>query len=279
MIGGILAAICLAFLMTLTVFAAGACSLGDAIVGGFCESEHDQRTLSASCDRTIEGHNCETNPTCCFGCTATGKCTGAGCEWVDSYIQVTCSCVCEEKNQLSCNDNDRTGCVCPNKEFNDPAFVTYFPTEAQCDTAKSAGGADFGGGGWTCTSSLQPAACTTGDAGETFDDANAACNKAVGTYTDAAADGLVDCKALKSQTASGQTWLNTGCESDGIVATADTGEEEADGSHYCEYSGIASFLVFLHLGVVIAISVGGCCVVCCGKGPDDGDDDDGKSDE
>jgi hypothetical protein len=274
MIGGIIAAICLGLLMVATVFASAFCAAGDGIMQAFCNSEHDTRTGASGCNREVDGHNCATGDdvTCCFGCTTTGDCTGKGCEWVAEYSKISCNCNCEEKDQVNCNDQtdgSHANCVCP----------SVFADESTCDAAQTgANAAYFGGTGWTCTTTTIKATCDRGTAGETFDKDKPNCAAIAAPGTGTASDGKVTCNTMKSQDVSGKTWANTGCPNKGVVAT-DGDEDGADGSHYCEYSGIANMLVFLHLGVVIAVSVGGCCVVCCGKGPDDGDDDDGKSDE
>jgi hypothetical protein len=215
MVGGIIAAMCLWFLMGATVFASALCAASDSELQAACIREHDDRTHDGRpCDRTIDGHECAIgyDVTCCFGCTTFDACTDNGCEWV----------------------------------------LAPAPAPAMADAPAPAPG----------MAAPAPAPAM----------AAPACQRGVSNRL----------------TNVGNHYNNHGCSSDGIGSKFPRVISESKyrygdgvgGSHYCEYKGIASFLVFLHLGVVIAISVGGGCVVCCGKGPDDDDDDGGdKSDE
>jgi hypothetical protein len=95
--------------------------------------------------------------------------------------------------------------------------------------------------------------------------------------------GLVNCQGRSVEEVEGNAWTNKGCEApDASDLVDDTDNTDADNEFqkFCDYKGLATFLVFANMIVCIIIAIGGCCVTCCGKGPDAGDDDDdGKSDE
>jgi hypothetical protein len=52
-----------------------------------------------------------------------------------------------------------------------------------------------------------------------------------------------------------------------IVDRTDNTDADNESQRFCDYKGLATFLVFTNMIVCITIAIGGCCVACCAKGP------------
>lgn len=175
---------------------------------------------------------------CCFACTQT-DCGGNGCLWVPGYTEGYCS---PPEGELAADLPDPCDKTCC--DSTDGANWVTSEKNAGCRDGSSEQmvGASHGQG-----------TCLTSDDVTTKDQ----CDVTFGTYSNLY---IVD-------TGGPATYSNAGCHVDTEGGGADSG--------LCDYTGIIWITIFITLGVAIAGSVMGCCVVCCGNDELGGGDDSG----
>jgi hypothetical protein len=178
--------------------------------------------------------NAAGEPYCCFACDV-DTCGGAGCMWQGPYTDGYCHVPAGAPEVESpCDKN-----CCDDLNAGNPDI--YWSSSENSATCA------IGTDGRALSSAHGQGTCET-DADVTSKDQ---CSVESDTYSN-----------KQTELSAGATYANTGCH----VDDADTG--------ICEYTFLIWITIFVTLGLSIAGSVMGCCVVCCGNDQLSGGGDD-----